>query len=239
MPFALVQVWPRRVVQGRRTAPCELAIRALTPGDRARTARPRGWPRSSAAASPPGSRAGARRCVHGRSTCARPLERRAWPRRLAGSSQDHCESSRHRAGAREPAGVSCRSSDACSRHGYAPSRAAQRVRRDRGGDPLRPHRGARASPGPKARENGAVRALEPSRRRRPGRTICGVPDTSDQSDSTTRVAEALRRRANDWAAGAQEGRELDRRIAREQSPQERLDSGCELVELAAKLRRPD
>ncbi len=54
-----------------------------------------------------------------------------------------------------------------------------------------------------------------------------------------RAAEALRRRAADWAAGAQEGRELDRRIARSQSPQERLDSGHHLVELAAKLRRPD
>jgi len=66
-----------------------------------------------------------------------------------------------------------------------------------------------------------------------------VPNTFDESDSTTRVAEALRRRAADWAAGAQEGRELDRRIARLQSPQERLDSGSELIELAAKLRRPD
>jgi len=66
-----------------------------------------------------------------------------------------------------------------------------------------------------------------------------VPKTSDESDSTTTVAEALRRRAADWAAGAEEGRELDRRIARSQSPQERLDSGHDLVELAAKLRRPD
>jgi hypothetical protein len=53
------------------------------------------------------------------------------------------------------------------------------------------------------------------------------------------MAEALRRRAADWAAGAEEGRELDRRIARLQSPQERLDSGSELIELAVKLRRPD
>ncbi len=82
-------------------------------------------------------------------------------------------------------------------------------------------------------------ARRPSRRQRSGRTICGVPHRSDESDSTTRVAEALRRRAADWSAGAQEGRELDRRIARRQSPQERLDSGRELVELAAKLRRPD
>ena len=66
-----------------------------------------------------------------------------------------------------------------------------------------------------------------------------MPNTSDESDSTTRAADALRRRAADWAAGAEEGRELDRRIARQQSPQDRLDSGTELVELAAKLRRPD
>lgn len=66
-----------------------------------------------------------------------------------------------------------------------------------------------------------------------------MPDTFNESRSTTREGEALRRRAADWAAGAEEGRELDRRIARGQSPQERLDSGSDLVELAAKLRRPD
>lgn len=75
---------------------------------------------------------------------------------------------------------------------------------------------------------------QPSRR-----TISEVPNTFNESDSTMSAAEALRRRVADWAAGAQEGRELDRRIARSQSPQERLDSGHELVELAAKLRRPD
>jgi hypothetical protein len=80
---------------------------------------------------------------------------------------------------------------------------------------------------------------EPSQRQPSGRTICGVPDTFNASDSTTRAAEALRRRAADWAAGAEEARELDRCIARSQSPQERLDSGSELIELAAKLRRPD
>lgn len=72
-----------------------------------------------------------------------------------------------------------------------------------------------------------------------GRTICGVPNTFDESDSATRAAEALRRRAADWAAGAEEGRELDRRIARSLSPQERLDGGSALAELAAKLRRPE
>ncbi len=50
-------------------------------------------------------------------------------------------------------------------------------------------------------------------------------------------AEALQRRRDDWAAGAEEGKALDRRIARQQSPQERLDAGRQLVELAAKLRR--
>ena len=50
-------------------------------------------------------------------------------------------------------------------------------------------------------------------------------------------AEALRRRRGDWAAGAEEGKALDRQIARQQSPQERLEAGGELVELAVKLRR--
>jgi hypothetical protein len=66
-----------------------------------------------------------------------------------------------------------------------------------------------------------------------------VQNKSDKGDVTTSVAEALRRRTADWAAGAEEGRELDRQIARRQGPQERLDSGYELVELAAKLRPPD
>lgn len=60
------------------------------------------------------------------------------------------------------------------------------------------------------------------------------PDTADSNAS---VADALRRRAADWAAGAREGRELDRQIARGQRPQERLDCGHELIELAAKLQR--
>jgi capsid protein len=66
-----------------------------------------------------------------------------------------------------------------------------------------------------------------------------VSDERSQETVASGVAEALRRRASDWAAGAEEGRELDRRIARRQSPQERLDSGRELVELAAKLRQRD
>lgn len=49
-------------------------------------------------------------------------------------------------------------------------------------------------------------------------------------------AEALRRRRVDWAAGAEEGKALDRQIARAQDPQERLEAGRELVALAAKLR---
>jgi hypothetical protein len=64
-----------------------------------------------------------------------------------------------------------------------------------------------------------------------------MPDTPDSVDVTTGVADALRRRAADWAAGAQEARELDRQIARRQSPQDRLDSGRDLVELAAKIQR--
>jgi len=64
-----------------------------------------------------------------------------------------------------------------------------------------------------------------------------VSDERSRENVASGVAEALRRRAADWAAGAEEGRELDRRIACRQSPQERLDSGRELVELAAKLRQ--
>lgn len=66
-----------------------------------------------------------------------------------------------------------------------------------------------------------------------------MQNKANEADVATSVAEALRRRTADWAAGAEEGRELDRQIARRQSPQERLDSGHELVELAAKLRQPD
>lgn len=51
------------------------------------------------------------------------------------------------------------------------------------------------------------------------------------------AAEALRRRAADWAAGAEEGKALDRQIARRQTPQDRLDCGQELVELVAKVQQ--
>ncbi|MBA3749233.1 MAG: hypothetical protein H0W96_17315 [Solirubrobacterales bacterium] len=61
-------------------------------------------------------------------------------------------------------------------------------------------------------------------------------DQPDHTDSTAGAADALRRRVADWAAGAEEGRELDRQIARGQDPQERLNSARELVDLAAKLR---
>ena len=64
-----------------------------------------------------------------------------------------------------------------------------------------------------------------------------LPDEPDTADATTDAGEALRRRVADWAAGAREGRELDRQIARRQSPQDRLDSGRELNELARKLQR--
>jgi len=57
-----------------------------------------------------------------------------------------------------------------------------------------------------------------------------------QASEPENLAEALRRRRDDWAAGAEEGRALDRQIARHQSPQERLDAGRRLVELAAELR---
>jgi len=60
-----------------------------------------------------------------------------------------------------------------------------------------------------------------------------VPPSSEPS-----AAEALKRRAADWAAGAAEGKALDREIARDQSAQQRLESGRELVELAVKLQRP-
>lgn len=50
-------------------------------------------------------------------------------------------------------------------------------------------------------------------------------------------AEQLQRRAADWAAGAAEGRALDRSIARRQTPQERLDDGLALVKLAAEFQR--
>ena len=63
-------------------------------------------------------------------------------------------------------------------------------------------------------------------------------EQSDASSSAPSSAEVLRRRAADWAAGAAEGKALDREIARGQSAQERLDSGRELVGLAVKLQRP-
>lgn len=64
-----------------------------------------------------------------------------------------------------------------------------------------------------------------------------MKDPPDSVDAAKHAADALRRRAADWAAGAREGRALDRHIARRQSPQERLDSGRELIELARKLQR--
>jgi len=63
-------------------------------------------------------------------------------------------------------------------------------------------------------------------------------EQSTASSSTPSAAEALRRRAADWAAGAAEGKALDREIARHQSAQQRLESGRELVELAVKLQPP-
>jgi len=65
-----------------------------------------------------------------------------------------------------------------------------------------------------------------------------MPKQSIASSSTPSAAELLRRRAADWAAGAAEGKALDREIARGQNAQERLESGRELVELAVKLQRP-
>ncbi len=50
-------------------------------------------------------------------------------------------------------------------------------------------------------------------------------------------AARLRRRAADWHAAAVTGRELDREIAREQTPAERLTRGLDLVRVAEKLRR--
>lgn len=70
-------------------------------------------------------------------------------------------------------------------------------------------------------------------------TICLVPEKPKSSPTTSAEAEALRRRMADWAAGAQEGRELDRRVARRQTQQERLDSGLKLVRVADELQRPD
>jgi len=61
-------------------------------------------------------------------------------------------------------------------------------------------------------------------------------DESTHADSTASVADAFRRRVADWAAGGEEGRELDRQIARRHDAQGRLDSARELVDLAAKLR---
>jgi len=66
--------------------------------------------------------------------------------------------------------------------------------------------------------------------------MADMPQTPRSVDCASR-AEVLRRRLEDWAAGAEEGKALDRQIARAQSPQERLDAGRELLELAAKLRR--
>jgi len=70
------------------------------------------------------------------------------------------------------------------------------------------------------------------------RTLSGMPEPSSASSATPSAAELLRRRAADWAAGAEEGKALDREIARRQSAQERLDSGDELADLAGKLQRP-
>lgn len=65
--------------------------------------------------------------------------------------------------------------------------------------------------------------------------MADMPETPKPADCAGR-AEALRRRLDDWAAGAEEGKALDRQIARGQSPQERLDAARELIVLAGKLR---
>lgn len=70
-----------------------------------------------------------------------------------------------------------------------------------------------------------------------GRSMRGVKKGRSSQTSQARLGEALRRRAADWAAGAQEGKALDRQISRRRRPQERLDDGVELTELAAKLQR--
>jgi hypothetical protein len=104
----------------------------------------------------------------------------------------------------------------------------------------RPGHGDRSSdPPPQPRYVGRTVPSALSPRAASFRTIGSVSDERSQETVASGVAEALRRRASDWAAGAEECRELDRRIARRQSPQERLDSGRELVELAAKLRQRD
>lgn len=66
-----------------------------------------------------------------------------------------------------------------------------------------------------------------------------MPDVkkTPQASEPENAAEALQRRRVDWAAGAEEGKALDRRIARQQTPQERLDAGRQLVDIATKLRR--
>jgi hypothetical protein len=84
-------------------------------------------------------------------------------------------------------------------------------------------------------------AREPAARSSPAAdrgTIGGVAkETKGPRHDRSDPAAALRKRVADWRAGAEEAKALDRRISREQSTQERLDSGRDLVELAAKLRR--
>ena len=50
------------------------------------------------------------------------------------------------------------------------------------------------------------------------------------------AARRLRERAADWAAGASEARELDRRRARRQTPAQRIGEGLELARVAEKAQ---